>query len=705
MADSKGAAYDARIAFYDIGDSSGLSLPSNLETTLFAAAYSTGARVHTNSWGLTLFTYDNADLQVDSYMYDNPEMLILVAAGNDGQYGSATTVSSPAQAKSALSVGASLTGRWPSQPSDSSDVSYVASFSASGPTSDGRIKPDLVAPGYSVVSATAASGGASASPTCGVYSTQGTSMSAPLVAGAAALVRQYLRNSTAFRDHLSAVSADLAWECLPGYPDGCASGVNGMALNGGAVAALVKAILLHSTVAMSTWDAATASGSSVPQTLGAPPDNQQGFGRLDLSLSLLSGSSTPANGGLGLWCSDDESVVSSDENTYYFYVVSSGQPLTVTLAWTDPANSVGASKQLLNDLDLTVHHETSGEVFYSNGNSGTADQDEVNPVEKVAVASPATGSYAIKVKASVFPQSASQAFALVITGGGYLVGSGYTWARISSGEAGPTGAPTITFPPSVSPQPTPPPSPLPSPAPTISFRPSLVPSLRPSSVPTAPTPVPTMDSSASWSSALDWLKDHILATGIVFALAVGAVCFCLCRSVAPRRPHNPPLPPVVTLGGVQPHPPGQTTRLPDGRTARLVGGREMAELEANEGMGPYTNSRGTVHVVTQGANQPNRNPAYQRSSTSTKKKPSKGAAKMAYQRGNSIELAASNPVLAVVVDEEPTPPPVQSAAVVVAAEKRPGASTVRSFISPCGCLNSVGFFLLVLRYIFDVFVL
>jgi hypothetical protein len=426
---------------------------------------------------------------------------------------------------------------------------------------------------------------------------------------------------------------------------------------------------------MSKWDAATSSGDSVPQTLGAPPDNQQGFGRLDLSLSLLSSSSTPANGGLGLWCSDDESVASSDENTYYFYVVSSGQPLTVTLAWTDPPNSVGASKQLLHDLDLTVHHESSGDVFYSNGNLGTADQDEVNTVEKVAVASPATGSYAIKVKASVLTQSTSQAFALVITGGGYLVASGYTWARISSGEAGPTGAPTITFPPTVSPQPTPPPSPLPSPAPTVSFRPTLVPSLRTTSVPTAPTSAPTVEMSSSLSNALDWFKDHILWTSIVFALAVGCSCFCLCRSVVPHRPNNPPLPPVVTLGGVQPHPPGQSTRLPDGRTARLVGGREMAELQANEGMGPYTNSRGMVHVVTQRA-QPSRNPAYQRSLTP--KKPSKGAAKMAYQRGNSIELAASNPVLSIGVDDEEPPTPQGAKAVV--SVKRPETSPVRRLL-------------------------
>ena len=84
-------------------------------------------------------------------------------------------MSSPAIAKNAVAVGAL-------------DASYVkvAQFSSRGPTPDGRLKPDLVAPGSSLVSA--ADGEA-----CGTVTMSGTSMATPIVTAAAALVRQYFR--------------------------------------------------------------------------------------------------------------------------------------------------------------------------------------------------------------------------------------------------------------------------------------------------------------------------------------------------------------------------------------------------------------------------------------------------------------------------------------------------------------------------------
>jgi len=66
----------------------------------------------------------------------------------------------------------------------------VASFSSSGPTSDGRIKPDLVAPGYTTISSKSA--GYSATPSCSVFADQGTSMATPAAAGSALLVQPYL---------------------------------------------------------------------------------------------------------------------------------------------------------------------------------------------------------------------------------------------------------------------------------------------------------------------------------------------------------------------------------------------------------------------------------------------------------------------------------------------------------------------------------
>lgn len=74
----------------------------------------------------------------------------------------------PADADSIVSVGATF-----------SDMLH-ASFSLAGPTADGRVKPEVVAQGVSVVSASG--------PNSGYDAVGGTSLSTPLVAGVAALI-------------------------------------------------------------------------------------------------------------------------------------------------------------------------------------------------------------------------------------------------------------------------------------------------------------------------------------------------------------------------------------------------------------------------------------------------------------------------------------------------------------------------------------
>lgn len=100
------------------------------------------------------------------------DMLVVVSMGNEGSLGE-RSLGSPADADSVLSVGAISEG------------GLLCAFSSTGPAGDGRIKPELVAYGCTVPVATGVSedgysaGGA------------GTSYAAPLVAGMAALVRQY----------------------------------------------------------------------------------------------------------------------------------------------------------------------------------------------------------------------------------------------------------------------------------------------------------------------------------------------------------------------------------------------------------------------------------------------------------------------------------------------------------------------------------
>jgi serine protease AprX len=72
--------------------------------------------------------------------------VIVFAAGNEGGSG-AQTLSIEANAKNVIAVGSS------ESTFDSADINYVAYYSSQGPTYDGRIKPDVVSPGDSIMSA------------------------------------------------------------------------------------------------------------------------------------------------------------------------------------------------------------------------------------------------------------------------------------------------------------------------------------------------------------------------------------------------------------------------------------------------------------------------------------------------------------------------------------------------------------------------
>lgn len=167
-----GHASAAKIAFFDMEYSSypalGLHYPLPFDKYVLSAAYAAGAKLHTNSWGSVFNAYDSTSLSIDSFLYDNPDFLALFAASNDGAEGY-YSIGNPAVAKNILTVGAS-------QSSYATDIGKVAYFSALGPTFDNRIKPDIVAPGYSTISAKA-----TGHKTCSVIPMAGTSMATPAV--------------------------------------------------------------------------------------------------------------------------------------------------------------------------------------------------------------------------------------------------------------------------------------------------------------------------------------------------------------------------------------------------------------------------------------------------------------------------------------------------------------------------------------------
>jgi len=142
-------------------------------------ADSIGVDLVSSSLGYTTFddgtgyTYAqlNGDVAVTTVAVDlaaQRGILVLTANGNEGP--AAGTLITPADADSALGIGAE------------DSLGVVANFSSRGPTADGRIKPDFAAPGVAIWVASPQPGGGQA-----FGRGSGTSFATPILAGGAAL--------------------------------------------------------------------------------------------------------------------------------------------------------------------------------------------------------------------------------------------------------------------------------------------------------------------------------------------------------------------------------------------------------------------------------------------------------------------------------------------------------------------------------------
>jgi len=325
--------------------------------------------------------------------------VICFAAGNDGIDGDSNgvidngSIAGEASAKNCISVGASESVRpkvhastptygsfkpsaFPVNPihddsfADNSDG--MAAFSSRGRTKEGRIKPDVVAPGTSILSARSRAATATPPAFFGVSSDKlfffdtGTSMATPLTAGCAAVLRETLvKNGTA-------------------HPD----------------AALIKALMINGAVEL--------TGQYSPSEAGLSPNTSSGWGRVNLAGSVIIPGPNP-NGGFG----GGGPLKQGQQDTVTIKVPEGNKDLTakgttglgrtfkITLVWTDPPGAM-----LQNDLDLIVV-ASNGQTRH--GNMGTSDKfDRVNNVEQVLWNNIPPGDVKITIRAfhiTQFPQS------------------------------------------------------------------------------------------------------------------------------------------------------------------------------------------------------------------------------------------------------------------------------------------------------------
>lgn len=367
-------------------------LPTDLNDLFRAPFDEDDARIHNNSWGSrnTFGGYTSGSREVDEFVHQNRTMVICFAAGNPGRDADQDgvidlgSVQAPGTAKNCITVGASEsarvdqskiwgTGSWSFRyPVDpirndlwADDANGMAAFSGRGPTQDGRIKPDIVAPGTSILSAHSRSAnvgdfwGTSAND---LYCYMGgTSMATPLVAGCCAIVRQFLQTQRSIAN-----------------PS----------------AALVKAVLINGAVDL--------RGQYVPSEAGAVPNFAEGFGRVDLSRAL-----SASDGGTLDFHDEDVELQTGQREDLDVEVREDNRLLKATLVWTDPAGSA-----LVNDLDLTVI-ASDGTSRHGNMAPESDGFDRTNNVEQVVWDDIPVGGVTVRVSAHRTALQA-QSFALIV---------------------------------------------------------------------------------------------------------------------------------------------------------------------------------------------------------------------------------------------------------------------------------------------------
>ncbi|PMB35297.1 S8 family serine peptidase [Schleiferia thermophila] len=262
---------------------------------------------------------------------------------------------------------------------------YLHPSSSWGPTDDGRIKPDLVAPGVGIVVPAIVSDSS-------YTNISQTSAATAVVSGVAALLRGYYKN------------------------------IYGTAPK----SSTLKGLLIHTA-----------------DRFGKPPDYKTGFGVINAfkAASFLKKDSTA-----GKDYFLREGVLNQGDTIVIPVVVYPGDSLTVTLVYTDyftvplPINSQilnNRTKRLVNDLDLRVKKSDLSTTYFpfcgdpdNPGSPFTSGDNSKDNVEQVCTPANMTGNYLIEITHKDSLHGGMQEFTLLISGAKMPV----RWTATTSGN-------------------------------------------------------------------------------------------------------------------------------------------------------------------------------------------------------------------------------------------------------------------------------
>jgi len=318
--------------------------------------------------------YTDDDSTLDEIANNYPYHLYVTSAGNDGD------VQYPGQEHEGYDM--LLTGQLGKNILTVAAVSennfglvQPTAFSQAGPTNDGRIKPEISAPGSSVIVAKWDDEDPNRDDAYSLAS--GTSFSSPAVAGGVALLQQHYHNLN----------------------------------NQYMLSSTVKGLLCHSADDIPSWN-------SFNDVIG--PDPKTGFGLMNLekAAQIISTNAT-----------DPLSIVEFDlENgetyTLNFTSMDSDQMLEATISWNDPVSTaLFREKELVNDIDIRINDENN--TFFpwkldtTDITSPAIKGDNlVDNIEKIEVENP-NGDYLITVSHKGTLES-PQKVSLIVSGNGNL---------------------------------------------------------------------------------------------------------------------------------------------------------------------------------------------------------------------------------------------------------------------------------------------